>query len=153
MDHVLRYQIPVVHPFVIHFPIALVIVALVFVLVWIFRDRIFWMRNAIIVQVFGFIGAMAAYLTGEAMKEQSEGVPIVEDLVHAHEDAALIALILIGVSIVSLVGARLFSNRDTSHPGTRFWIRLVVGMIAVAAAVAVAWTAHIGGTMVWGVSA
>lgn len=152
MEKVLQYRIPVLHPFAVHFPVALVLVALAFVMMWLIRDRIHWLVTAMYIQLIGFVGSLVAYFSGEAMEEQSEGVPIVEELVHHHEDMALAAVWLIGVSLVSMFATRFFSNRDTTHPGTRLRIRFLVSILAISAALVVAWTARIGATMVWGVS-
>lgn len=151
MEQVLRYDIPVIHPIAVHFPFVLALLALGFGLIWLFRDRLQWLVTASYIQMLGFAGAMVAYLSGDTMKEQSEGVPIVDELVHLHEDAALMATWAIGVSFVALLGARYVHRMNTSHPGTRLWVRLVVCFLLLLAAVLVVWTAHIGGTMVWGI--
>ncbi|TDI69174.1 MAG: hypothetical protein E2O85_05965 [Bacteroidetes bacterium] len=151
MDQVLRYSIPVIHPIAVHFPFVLVLLGLGFGLVWLFRDRIQWLATASYIQILGLAGAIVAYRSGAIMKEQSEGVPIVEELVHLHEDAALMATWAIGLSVVALLGARYLHRMNTSHPGTMIWARVAVVFIQLVAAALVVWTAHIGGTMVWGV--
>jgi len=91
------------------------------------------------------------YLTGDVLKEQSEGTPIVEELVHTHEDAAIIGLILTGLALLVLLLSRRFSDRDTTRAGIRPLVRLLVTIVALAAGILIAWTGHIGATMVWGV--
>ncbi len=150
MEQVLQYRISVLHPIAVHFPVALVLVALLFVGMWLVRDRIHWIVTAIYVQFLGFVGSLFAYYSGEAMEEQNEGVQIVKELVNLHEDTALIAVWLIGASLVAMIATRAYSDRDTTRPGTRLRIRLLVSALALAAALLIAWTAHIGVTMVWG---
>ena len=151
MEQVLRYNIPVIHPIAVHFPFVLVLLGLGFGLVWLFRDRLHWLVIASYVQILGLAGAIVAYLSGQVMEEQSEGVPIVDELVHLHEDAALMATWAMGLSVAALLGAKYIHRMNTSHPGTRLWVRLVVVFIQLLAATLVVWTAHIGGIMVWGV--
>ncbi len=151
MDQVFQYEIPVLHPVVVHFPIVLVLLAAVAAVVWLLRDRMAWLVAASYIQAVGLIGSVIAFLSGEALEEQSEGVPIVDELVDLHEEAALVAAWLIGISVAAFLAATYLTRRDTSRPGSPFWLRTLATLLAAAAAVAVAWTAHIGGTMVWGV--
>lgn len=151
MDQVLRYDIPVIHPIAVHFPFVLVLLALGLVFIWLIRDRLHWLSMTLGAQVLAFIGTWVAYLSGEEMEEQSEGVPIVEELVHLHEDMAMYSLWAIGISIIVLFAARHLHLSNSSHPGTPLWVRLVGCAVQLIAAILIAWTAHIGGTMVWGV--
>lgn len=151
MDQVLQYEIPVLHPVAVHFPIVLVLLAAFVAVVWLLRDRMVWLIAASYIQAAGLIGSIIAFLSGEVMEEQSEGVPIVDELVHLHEDAALVAAWLTGISVAAFLLATYLTRRDTSRPGSPFWLRLLATLLAVGAAVAIAWTALIGGTMVWGV--
>ncbi len=151
VTEVLRYSIPNWHPLVVHFPVAFVLAAAGFAILWLVRDRIRWLSLASWCEFIGFIGAGLAYLTGDVLKEQSEGTPIVEELVHTHEDAAIIGLILTGLALLVLLLSRRFSDRDTTRAGIRPLVRLLVTIVALAAGILIAWTGHIGATMVWGV--
>ncbi len=151
MEQVLRYTIPVLHPIVVHYPIALAALSSAAILVWLFRDRIVWLKAGLFIQAFGSIGSIVAFLSGEEMEHQSEGVPIVDELVHLHEDVALFATWVIGIALAAMVGAYLFSRNDTVRPGSPLWIRSLLFVLTISGAVLIAWTAHIGGTMVWGV--
>lgn len=154
MDQVFRYEIPVLHPILVHFPIVLVILATIFALLWLLRNQVESLLTSAWIQLFALIMAISAYLTGEEMEERSEGVPIVDTLVELHEDAALVSTWLVGFALVALVSAIFFQRRDISticaQPGSRLWIRVVVFLLVFLALVSIWWTAHIGGTMVWG---
>ncbi len=153
METLFQYEIPVWHPLVVHFPIALILVAALATVVWSVRGTSFWRRCALLLFTLGMGGAVFAYKTGEAMEEQSEGSPIVEELVGWHEDLALYTLVVTGVTLAALAGLSWWlERRTTPAPQDPLAARLALALAALAAAVLVAWTAHIGGTMVWGVA-
>ncbi len=148
----LQYEIPSLHPVAVHFPIALLIAALCAAAVWLATGRGFWRRSTGLLLLAGSAGAAFAYLTGEAMLELSEDVPIVEELVDFHETLALATLILsIGLTIA--FGLAEYRVRSRPEPSTDRWTGRAVGFAAVLAlAVLVALAGHVGGVMVWGVA-
>lgn len=90
------------------------------------------------------------------MEEQSEGTPIVEELGGLHEDMALYTLLATGLTLAGMIALSFWLERRTTlerNPPDPLWARLIVSFLAFLAAALVAWTAHIGGTMVWGIAA
>ncbi len=153
MEKVLQYEIPVWHPIAVHFPIALIFTGAVCVLLWLLRSSTFWRKCALVLYAFGMAGALFAYFTGEAMEEQVEGAPIVEELVHLHEEMGLYTLIVTGFVLVVLLTLTVWARyRPIAKPQSDLvLIRLGMGLLAILSAALVLWTAHIGGVMVWGV--
>lgn len=154
MDALFQYEIPVLHPLLVHFPLALFLVAGLCAILWSIRGASFWRRATLMLLTIGMVGGIFAYFTGEALEEQVEGTPIVEELVGLHETFALYTLIVAGLGLVMLAGLSLWLERRTTlerDPPDPLAPRLIVTFVIVAAAVLVAFTAHIGGTMVWGV--
>jgi len=151
METVFQYRIPIWHPIAVHFPLVLIMLAALCALIWLMGDRREMLRAALWCQVLGFMGGLAAFLTGEEAEEQSEGVRIVDELVELHETFALVTLWVAGIAAVAMLGVLWWRRRDVEGPGTRLAIRLAVFALVLAAAVAVGITGHIGGTMVWGV--
>jgi len=154
MEQVFQYQIPVVHPLAVHFPIVLVLIGALSVILWSFLDKPFWRLCSLFLFSLGMVGGLAAYFTGDEIKESVEGTPIVEELVGKHEDAALLFLILTGLSLMGLIGVSIWERyrpitRRTTDP---LVIRVVMGILALLSAISVIWTAYIGGTMVWGIA-
>jgi uncharacterized membrane protein len=148
-----EYEIPLLHPLAVHFPIAFILAGTASVLAWSISQRPFWYRVGALAFAGGLISAFAAYLTGEAAEDAAEDVPIVEEFVHLHEDLALYTL---GVTVVTLVALALAQPGllwGTNEAATRTGLlaRWGVVVLAVAAAVLIAWTSHVGGIMVWGV--
>ena len=119
-------------------------------LVWLFRDRIQWLVSAFYIQLLSLIGSILAYLSGEEMEAQSEGVPIVDELVHTHEEAALFATLAVGLSALVLLVTLVVHRSKTEHPDTPLGMRLLATIFVLLAAILIALTAHVGGTMVWG---
>lgn len=159
MDAVFRYHIPELHPLAVHFPIALLVAAALAALVWMGWGAPFWRRVTWLLTTLGMAGALFAWFTGDSIKEQAEGVPIVDELVGLHEQMALYALIASILSSVAL-GLLTWMARAGRSEGSRFAgmnpdrlsYRLGAGLLVLAAAALVACAGHIGATMVWGVS-
>ena len=154
MEQVLQYEIPVLHPVAVHFPLALLLAAALSAVVWAIRGQAFWRRVTLWLVLLGTGGALLAYFTGEPMEEHVEGVPIVVELVELHEQFALYTLILAGTALTGLAAASFWLERRTTlerDPPDPLGLRLVLTAAVLAAAALVAWTGHIGGTMVWGV--
>ena len=154
METVFQYEIPVLHPVAVHFPVALILMAAVATGVWVFRGTAFWRQCALFLLTFGLIGGIVAYQTGEAIEEHTEGTPIVEELVDMHEDTAFYALLLTGAVLLAMAGLTLWRDRRITLERKRhdpLWARILLALATIAAALLIAWTAHIGGTMVWGV--
>ncbi|WP_456429453.1 DUF2231 domain-containing protein [Rhodocaloribacter sp.] len=154
MEKVLQYEIPVWHPIAVHFPMALILTGAVCMALWLIRGAHFWRSCALLVYAFGMAGALFAYFTGEAMEEQVEGTPIVEELVRLHEDMGLYTLIFTGLTLAGIVALTIWERyRPIARPqADPVLIRFGLGLLAVISAALVAWTAHIGGIMVWGVT-
>jgi uncharacterized membrane protein len=78
------------HPLVVHFPIALILVAPIFVILsMILRKSARPLAVcALVLMALGTIGAMAAVSTGEAGAEVAERTPGAEQAVEEHEELA-----------------------------------------------------------------
>lgn len=155
MDLVFQYRIPVLHPLAVHFPTALLLTAGLVGLVWMVRGTSFWRRTLLLLLVLGTAGTAFAYFTGEALEEHVEGSPIVSELVGLHEQMALYTFIGAGGALLLLLALVVYVERRTTierDPPDPLWPRLLIGLMVLAAAALVAYTAHIGGTMVWGVA-
>ncbi|MDA0684963.1 MAG: hypothetical protein O3A57_11170 [Bacteroidetes bacterium] len=150
-DQLADYTIPVFHPIVVHFPVALAVLALIPALLWLMRDRVRWLGITLAAEVLAFIGAYVALETGETLEHESEGVTIVDQFVHLHETMAERAMWVIGITCVALIFAAWWGRRDLSRPGVHLGIRIAGFLLVVAAAILIGLTAHIGGIMTWGV--
>ena len=150
LEALTEYTIPVLHPIVVHFPVALGLTALLTAGVWLFRNQDTWWKATALLTLLAFIGGIAALRTGEVMEEQSEGVAIVDRFVHLHEELAEWSVWILGVAFVSILAAVWLGGRDTAHAGTPKRWRLVAFLVVLAAAVLLGLTGHVGGIMTWG---
>lgn len=91
------------HPMVVHFPIALLIVAFVFDLAGLLARRTSLTQAALYCQVFGALGAVAAYLTGERAEEAVERLASAHTVLERHEDLGkLLMYAAIAVALIRL---------------------------------------------------
>jgi uncharacterized membrane protein len=145
------FTIPLWHPVVVHFPVALSITAVLAAALWLARNKLRWWRMTLILQVGALAGAIAALRTGEAMEEQSEGMAMVDQFVELHETMGERAAWALGLSILLLIGMRWAGLRETAYAGVRLRWRLIAFVVVLLAALLVGLTGHIGGLMTWGV--
>ncbi|NNE35589.1 MAG: hypothetical protein HKN13_10140, partial [Rhodothermales bacterium] len=99
MSDLLDYSIPVFHPIAVHFPVAVLPVALVACIVWVYRPDSTWGSATLLLLGVAAVGSIVAFVTGDAVYAQSEGVPVVEQFVERHR--LLGRLVMIG-SILSV---------------------------------------------------
>ena len=162
-DAVFEYRIPYGHPLAVHFPLVLLVLAAGAALAYAVLGRAAWRHATTVLLTLAAPAALWARQTGAALYEAVEGEPLDEALIEAHVAAANWA---VGVSAVALVaalgGALWWHRRQQDHVtgtagGARLreplGLRLLLLVVALAAAALVAYTAHVGATMVWGVPA
>jgi uncharacterized membrane protein len=88
-----------IHPVIVHTPIALIIVSLLFDIVGRLTDLDWWRKAAFAMLVVGVLGAGAAVLTGNAAEEKAEDQGVPHDAIEQHEEAGILTLWL-GVAAV-----------------------------------------------------
>lgn len=97
------------HPMIVHFPIALLIVAFAFDLAGLIARRTSLTQAALYCQVLGALGAVAAYLTGERAEEAVEHLASAHTVLERHEDLGrllMYAAIAVAVIRIGLVWKR-----------------------------------------------
>ena len=137
--------IPNVHPLLVHFPIALLVAALVLDLVVIIGGKEKFARCSGLVLCLAALGAMAALATGlmaEGTVTSLSDAEVAHEAVEQHERAAIATVILAAI----LAGWRLIRRLELP-PGGQKWVylALLVGAVAM-----VGLTGHLGGTLVYG---
>src|SRR5689334_22480459 len=105
------------HPLVVHFPIALLLVAIVGVVA-----GMIWWRNdrsaplaAVGLMIVGTIGAWVAAASGEAAAELADRTPDISAVLHRHEELAELTrnifTVLTAVYVVLLIAALALKQR------------------------------------------
>ena len=130
------------HPAIIHFPIVLSLVALLFELLARHPKARTLEGAAGLLFVLAALGAVAAVLSGQAARDEAVVPAAVVPLLNRHEDVGELAMwLLLGVAAVRLLLA------------WRGWFRGVVPWVfllaAAAAAGAVGYNGYLGGRMVF----
>lgn len=144
---------PGMHVLVVHFPIALLLVAPVFVLLGlIFAPR--WQGfavSAVLLLALGTAGAFLATATGLAARDiVEEGPDEMFDVMEEHEEYALLTRnIYLGVTIAYAVFVLLtLTVSSIGKAVVRVPISLIFLVAMAVAALYLAHTAHLGGTLV-----
>jgi uncharacterized membrane protein len=130
------------HPLVVHFPVALLMVAPVFVVVGLvfFKQRIPYLVSAWILMILGTVGALVAVSTGEAGAQLVDRTPEISKALEHHEELAeavrTIFLILTSVFTL-LLYVPLATHKEFGRPtvlvvGVVFLLLYLVGMIVLA---------------------
>ncbi|WP_412062579.1 DUF2231 domain-containing protein [Rubrivirga sp. IMCC45206] len=166
MDLIAQYEIPFLHPLLVHFPLVLILLGAGAATLYLVFGRGVWRQAALLFFVFGAAGSWAAAETGHDLRQAVEGDPIVEEVVGRHEQGAEWTVWLSVASALAFGLASVARIRRTPTPTEgddeapptprsrreALWGRVLGFVLAAAAAGAVAWTAHLGGIMVWGIA-
>jgi len=141
------------HPAMIHFPIALLLVAPLFVLLGTFlpreKARVFLM-GALILMLLGTLAMFVARSTGQASAKQVERTPAVAALIEQHEELAettsIVFALLTAIFAAVVYGLRLVQQTRATVLATL--LPLVFLLLYGAGAVLLVDTAHRGGRLV-----
>lgn len=141
-----------IHPLVVHFPIALLMVAPVFVLLGIFSRKAAtpFRVSALVLMVLGTSAVFTAVASGEAAEDGAERAGAPEAVVARHEDLAeqtRLAFVALTVVFAGLTAAPLILKRRNAAPAlvaaNAVFLLLYLGGTTVLAR-----TAHEGGRLV-----
>lgn len=131
------------HPMVVHFPIALLLVALLFDVAALFLPKAGLTRTSLYLSALAAPGAVAAYLSGEAAEEPAENLPGIEALLERHEDLG--KLLMIAAIAVLIVRLGFFWRRWHETIAGRAVLAFFGGILAIL----VGATGYAGGQLVY----
>ena len=142
-----------IHPLIVHFPIALLLIAPLFIVIGVMQrpERSFpFLLVALILMALGMVSTFVAASSGEAAVEPAENIPQAKVVLEQHEELAEITEI--AFSALTLIFASiLFVPRLLKRQPTRaisMALPLVFLMFYATGAVLLANTAHQGGRLV-----
>lgn len=147
------FGIPYLHPVLVHFPVAFLILAALTSLIWLLNGKPFWRQTTALLLLAGVLGGFAAYYTGDDVAEAFKDKPAVKALVNRHEDAALWTMIAGCIAAAAFIAASVSAadkeRKGLDGPDRKLRIRALLFLLALATAVLVGYTGHLGGSMVW----
>ena len=142
-----------IHPLLVHFPIALLLVAPVFIVIGLLRkpeSGFPLLIAALILMALGTIGIFVATSSGHAAAELAEGFPNVEATLEQHEELANVTRIVFS-ALTLIFAAILFAPRMLKCDANRTIATVLPAVFLVfyaAGAVSLVNTAHQGGRLV-----
>lgn len=138
------------HPLVVHFPVALLTTAPLFVILALIlpKHRPALAAAGLIVMALGTAAAFVAVRTGEAGEDAAEAVPAAQAVLHEHEELAertrLVFTILTAVFAGIVLAGRRLPARGATLVHALFLVAYLAGWTVLAN------TAHHGGLLVHG---
>ncbi|MNS33619.1 hypothetical protein D3C72_657350 [compost metagenome] len=136
-------SVETLHPMLVHFPIALLVVVVLFDVAALFWPKAELARASLFLSAIAAIGAVGAYFSGEAAEGPVEHLPGIETLLERHEDLG--KLLMIGAIAVLAVKLAFFWRRWHETVAGR----AVVAFLGATLAVLVAATGYVGGQLVY----
>lgn len=136
------FDITFIHPMVVHFPIALLIIGFLADAIGVIFKKDFFSKAGFYLLILGTIGVIAAYITGENAGEKVEEIAAVEQAFEVHEEAAKTTLILALITAV----VRIIFVSLKKYSGAFKWLTLVLFLFTV---ISIFNTGHKGGTLVY----
>ncbi len=134
---------PGIHPLIIHFPIALLALAVGLTVLDLFYSQK-WLQNATLgLYVLGSVSALAAYFSGRDAAD-SIGLNLkAEVAIGTHSDWGLYTLLYFAVLTLTYFGAKFILKQNTMT------IRVLLAVMAMAGFFILAQTAEYGGRLVF----
>lgn len=130
------------HPMIVHFPIALIIVGFLSDLVGLVTKRDFFSQAGLYMFILGAVGVIAAFISGDQAGDGIVEAGALKQALEAHEEAATLAIWV--VSIAAIFRLVLFLLKKFN--GVLKMVSLVLGLLAV---MAIARTGYYGGELVY----
>ncbi len=130
------------HPMVVHFPIALLLVGFVLDLTGLLFKKEPLLRMGFILLLLGTAGAAVAYFSGQRAGDGLAEAGALKQALENHEEAAALSLWLAGIACAVRI------LLVATHKMTRS-LRWVPVLLFGAAALSIARTGHYGGTLVY----
>lgn len=128
------------HPILVHFPIALLFVSVLFDLLSTGLSRDSFREGALWLLGLGLTGGIAAALAGGMAEDAAEKAGIAESLIERHEALAQATLVIMAVLLLSRL---LLRNRFSPHSFAVYLVAAAVGLLTLIA------TGHTGGDLVY----
>ncbi len=131
-----------IHPMIVHFPIALLIVGLLADAAGLFSKKEFFSKAGFYLLILGTIGVIAAYFSGNLAGDGVTEAGPLKQALETHEDAAGLSIWL--MSAAALV--RIAFVAVKKYSGSLKWVAFALFLIGV---LSIARTGYYGGELVY----
>ena len=130
------------HPMIVHFPIALLIVGFLLDLIGAILNKDFFSKTGFYLLILGTMGVIAAYISGNIAGDGVSEAGALKQALENHEDAAQLSLwLMVIASIVRIVIVLL-----KKYSGVFKWVAVVLFLTGI---LSIARTGYYGGELVF----
>jgi uncharacterized membrane protein len=131
-----------IHPMIVHFPIALLIVGFLAELIAVITKKEFFSKASFYLLILGTAGVITAYFTGHAAGEGISESGMLKSALESHEGAATIALwVIVAAALFRIV--IVFLKKDKGILKSAAFLLLLIGVLSIAR------TGYYGGELVY----
>ncbi|MFA6598542.1 MAG: DUF2231 domain-containing protein [Ignavibacteriaceae bacterium] len=131
-----------IHPMIVHFPIALLIVGFLADAVGVILKKEFFSKAGFYLLILGTLGVVAAYISGNIAGDGITEAGSLKQALETHEDAATLTLwLMVGTALIRI--ALQFTKK---YVGAFRWAALLIFLVGV---LSVARTGYYGGELVF----
>lgn len=141
------------HPIVVHFPIALLILGAVIEIINVFAKKDVLSKFGTMLIVIGVLTGFVAYSTGEAQEEVAEQTfgEGIESIIETHSLFAAISIaIFIGIALIKIIFYYLKKKKGEPAKTTQGIVSVLILVLSIAGIISLAYTGHNGGKIVYG---
>jgi uncharacterized membrane protein len=128
------------HPMLVHFPIALLFVSVLFDVASRALTRDNLREGALWLLGLGLLGGIAGAIAGTLAEDAAEKAGVAEALIETHE---MLAYLTLGIMTVLFLSRLLLRNRFSTRVFAAYLVVATLGLVAVSA------TGHTGGNLVY----
>lgn len=136
------FDINHLHPMIVHFPIALLIVGFLFDMISLLVKKDFFSRAGLTLLILGTVGVIAAYFSGDMAGDGITETGSLKQALETHENAAQLTLwLMVGASLLRI--AFVWMKKYTGA------LRYIAFVVFLAGIISVARTGFYGGELVF----
>ncbi len=135
-------DVQLLHPMIVHFPIALLIVGLLADAIGLFSKKEFFSKAGFYLLILGTIGVIAAYFSGNLAGEGVTEAGSLKQALETHEDAAELSIWLMSAAALVRIAFIAFKR----YSGSLKWVAFALFLIGV---LSIARTGYYGGELVF----
>jgi len=129
-----------IHPIIVHFPIALIIVVFILDLMGVLSRKKSLISAANIITIFAAVGAVFAVVSGLIAEKSVWHPEQAHELLELHET---IGFVVVGLTLILLIFRPAIKKKKSGSPG---WVAV---FLSLAAAVLVGYAGYLGGEIVY----